>query len=218
MGVQTLKERSHRTEILDDPRVPEHVRERCYRDLAKTHRWLGNHRAVIRLIGGDPLPVKKVLDVGCGHGALLQDVRRTLGVEVVGVDLSPPQAKVNIPIYRRDALREDLPLADIAVSVVVAHHFTSDELRLLICNVGRSCRRFIILDLVRHWLPFSFFRTFASCLINPVNVEDGIRSIERAFTPKEFANITRESLLECGGSFRQTVAPFYIRQILDIRY
>ena len=35
---------------------------------------------------------------------------------------------------------------------------------------------------------------------------------------KEFANITRESLLECGGSFRQTVAPFYIRQILDIRY
>lgn len=218
MGVHGLRERSYRTEILDDPRVPEHVRERCYQDLAKTHRWLGNHQAVIRLVQRDPLPVRKVLDVGCGHGALLRDVRQTLGVEVVGVDLSPPKANGTIPIYRRDALREDLPRADVAVSVVVAHHFTSDELRLLICNVGRSCRRFIILDLVRHWLPFSFFRTFASCLINPVNVEDGLTSIERSFTPQELDGIARESLAECGGTFRHTVAPFYIRQILDIRY
>jgi hypothetical protein len=134
------------------------------------------------------------------------------------VDLSPPRANALVPIHRKDAIREELPEADVAVSVVVVHHFTADELRRLICNVGRSCRRFIILDLVRHSVPFALFRTFVARFVNPINVEDGLTSIERAFTPKELADITRESLNECGGAFRQSVAPFFIRQIVDIRY
>lgn len=218
MRLRDLARRSDRREILDDPGIPEHVRELCYRDLAKMHWWLGNEGAVIDRISRDPLPVRKVLDIGCGHGALLQNIRRRLGVEVVGVDLAPPPANGLVPIYCTDAIREKLPQADVAVSVVVVHHFTADELRRLICNVGRSCRRFIILDLVRHSVPFALFWTFVARFVNPINVEDGLRSIERAFTPTELAKITQESLGECGGSFRQSVAPFFIRQIVDIRY
>lgn len=218
MGVWHLKTRSDRKEILDDPGVPEHVRELCYRDLAKMQRWLGNSGAVINRIGRDPLPVRKVLDIGCGHGALLHDIQRKLGVEVVGVDLAPPRANGTVPIHCKDAIRDELPQADVAISLMVIHHFSADELRSLICNVGRACRRFIILDLVRHPIPFALFRAFASSLVNPINVEDGLRSIERAFTPQELAEITHQSLAECGGSFRQSVAPFFTRQIIDICY
>jgi len=213
-----LKLRSSRKEILDDPGIPEYVRELCYRDLAKMHRWLGNSGAIIERIRRDPLPVKRVLDIGCAHGALLQDIRQTLRVDVVGVDLAPPGTDGAIPIHRADAVRDELPEADVAVSLMVIHHFTADDVRRLICNVGRSCRRFIILDLVRHSVPFVLFRAFGARLVNPVNVEDGLRSIERAFTPKELADIIRESLNECGGTFRHSVAPFFIRQIVDIRY
>ena len=218
MRVHGLKTRSDRKEILDDPTVPDHVRAFCNQDLARMHRWLGNSRAVIERIRRDPLPVRTVLDVGCGHGALLRDIRRRLGVSVVGVDLRPPRHDGIIPILRRDAICEELPQADVAVSVVVVHHFTTAELRQLICNVGRSCRRFIILDLVRHSVPFALFGMVVARFVNPVNVEDGLRSLERAFTAKELADITRDSLEECGGSFRQSVAPFFIRQIIDIRY
>ena len=218
MGFPELKTRSCREEILDDPSVAEEIREMCYRDLARTHRWLGNSRAVIDRIRRDPLPVHKVLDIGCGHGALLGEIRQRLGVDVVGVDLRPPRADGRIEILRRDALREDLPKADVAVCVVVVHHFTAAEVRRLIFNVRRSCRRFIILDLVRHALPFYLFRAIGARLVNRINVEDGLRSIERAFTVKELGDVTREALRVCGGDFRQSVAPLFVRQIVDIRY
>src|SRR5262245_12346123 len=52
-------------EILDDPGVPDHLRELCCRDLARTHRWLGNTRLIFNRILRDPLPVSTVLDIGC---------------------------------------------------------------------------------------------------------------------------------------------------------
>ena len=218
MRVSGLKHRSNRKEILDDPNIPAHVRERCNRDLARMHRWLGNSKAVIERIRRDPQPVRKVLDIGCGDGALLQEIHHTLGVEVVGVDRWPSPQDGTIPILRTNAICEPLPQADVAISVVVVHHFTAGELRRLICNVGRVCRRFIILDLVRHPIPFALFATIVARFVNPINVEDGLRSLERAFTPKELADITRQSLDQCGGTFQQTVAPFLIRQIVDISY
>jgi len=71
MAAPDLRYRSCEAEILDDPAVPEHVRERCYRDLARMHRFLGNNRTLLSRIRQDPQPVNRVLDIGCGHGALL---------------------------------------------------------------------------------------------------------------------------------------------------
>src|SRR5438045_3651100 len=116
-AVRDLRRRSFKSEILDDGTVPEHVRELCYRDLARMHRWLGNVNAIVDRINLDPLPVRKVLDIGCGHGDLLHEIQQKFGIEVVGVDLRPPERPVAVPILRCDAIRETLPMADIAVSV-----------------------------------------------------------------------------------------------------
>ena len=109
-----------------------------------------------------------------------------------------------------------LPRADVAMSVCLAHHLTDDQFVALIRNVGRSCPRFIILDLVRSPLPLALFRVVAPLVLPPVNVADGALSIRRAFTAAEFRALVSRALN--GAPFRHTVAPLNIRQIADITY
>jgi SAM-dependent methyltransferase len=218
MRRRDLRYRSLEKEILDDPSVPEHVRELCYRDLARTHRWLGTTRLILDRIVRDPIRVSKVLDIGCGHGSLLETLSQKLGVNVLGVDLLPPQGFGNISILRGDATWEPLPKADVAVSVMMVHHLSPVELCSLIRNVGRSCRRFLILDLVRHAIPIALFRIFIAPLVNRINVEDGIRSVERAYTPAELNRVVCDALEGTGAVFRHDVSPLFVRQTVDISY
>jgi SAM-dependent methyltransferase len=213
-----LRERSREPEILDGADLDEEARERCFADLARVHGWLGNHAAILRRLRRDPEPVNRVLDIGCGHGLLLKEIHAKLGAEVVGMDLVPPRRPAGITILSGDAVRDPLPTADVAVSVMVVHHLSAEELAGLIRNVGHSCRRFLILDLVRHPIPHLLFRCFIAPLVNPINAHDGVLSLERAFTPPELRRIVAEALTGSGARFRHTVTPLYVRQIVDIRY
>ena len=88
----------------------------------------------------------------------------------------------------------------------------------MIRNVGRACRRFVILDLVRHRVPLALFSAIGPLCLPKVNVLDGRQSIRRAHTPAEFRALVARAMVGTGGSFRHTVAPLWIRQIADIRY
>src|ERR1039458_1697929 len=88
----------------------------------------------------------------------------------------------------------------------------------MIRNVGRACRRFVILDLVRHCVPLALFTAFAPLCLPRVNVLDGRQSIRRAYTPEEFRSLIAQAVSGTGGSFRHSVAPLWIRQTADIRY
>jgi SAM-dependent methyltransferase len=208
--------RSLEPEILDDPGVPEAVKTRAHRDLTRTHRWLGHTAAILRALRRHPHPVRRVMDIGCGHGGLLVEVRKRLSVEVVGVDLFPPPA-APVPIVRADAVRHPLPECDVAVAVCLVHHLSPEELAQLIQNVGRSARRFIVLDLVRHPLPLVLFRTFVAPFICRVNVLDGMQSIRRSFTGSELREIAHRAV-EGRAIVRHRVAPFFTHQIVDISW
>jgi len=150
---------------------------------------------------------------------MLKEVRRRLGAEVVGVDLRPPKAAaLPFEILRADAARDPLPAADVAISALVAHHLAVDELIAVIQNVGRKCRRFVILDLVRSRWPLLLFQTFVAPFVLPENRADGSLSIRRAYTPDELGSAVRKALAGAGATFRHSVAPFYIRQMIDISY
>jgi SAM-dependent methyltransferase len=215
---QFIKKRSDEPEILDGTAVDEDVRKRCYDELARMHRWLGNHRAILNYLRRDAGPLRTVLDIGCGHGALVEEMQTKLGVRAIGIDLNPPRRRLPCAILRADAVRDRLPAADVAVSVAMAHHLTAEELGALIRNVGRACRRFVILDLVRCWIPLALFRGFVAPFVNPINVRDGILSLKRAFTPEELRGIVKEALAGSPGRFQHVVAPCYTRQIVDISY
>lgn len=209
--------RENRTEILDRADVPGPIAARAYRDLARIHHWLGDIRFLVRELERDPLPVRRVLDVGCAGGEVLQAVQRRLGVEGIGVDLNPP-ATGRIPIIRADAVRDKLPAADVAFCLYLGHHLSEADLASLIRNVGRSCRRLILLDLVRRRLPLWLFRVFVSPFVSPVVVADGITSIRRAYTPPELREIAENAIQGTGAALRHSVTPIGSRQVIDIAY
>lgn len=210
-------ERSFRPEILDAPSLPEHMVAVCYDGLARIHKFLGNERAILDALRRDPRPVERVLDIGCAHGALLRQARRELGVDVIGVDLRPPKES-DVPIIEADARSEELPHADVAFAVCLIHHLSESDLIDLIRNVGRSCRRFILLDLVRHRMPLFLFRWFVCPFVNHVVGADGCQSIRRAFTTGELSAIVKRALDGTGATFDHTVTPLYTRQMVDIHY
>ena len=206
-------------EILDGGGLLPEVLERAHRRLSQTHSLLGNHAAILRALRCDGKATRRVLDIGCGHGGLLKKVRRQMGADMLGVDLRPPEGGVReFPILQLDAVREALPRADVAVSVCLVHHLHDEEFVEMIRNVGRACRRFVILDLVRHRVPLALFTAFAPLCFPRVNVLDGRQSIRRACTPEEFRGLIAQAVAGTGWNFRHTVAPFWIRQMANIRY
>jgi 2-polyprenyl-3-methyl-5-hydroxy-6-metoxy-1,4-benzoquinol methylase len=210
-------DRADVTELLEDPSLPEDVVASAYRDLARTQRFLGNTRAVLRLLRRDRASIRRVLDIGCGQGALLEQIRQQLGVEVLGFDLRPaPSAPVQI--VTGNAALDPLPDADIALAICVVHHLCDADVISLIRNVSKSCRRLILLDLVRHWIPLTLFRAFVSPFLHPINAADGLTSIKRAYTPRELQNLVDEAVEGSTASVDHRVGPFYTRQIIDIRF
>jgi len=212
-------QRETETEILDADGLPDKLVERTYRDLARIHWWLGDTAFMIRTIRRDPIPVRRIMDVGCGVGAVVENIRGKLGVEAVGVDLKPRRSiSTSIKIYQADATRDPLPSADVAFCMHLGHHLSESDLVDLIRNVGRFSRRFILLDLVRHPLPLALFRVFVAPFVCKIAALDGQQSICRSYTPSELRRITTSALDGSHSSFRQSVAPLYARQTIDILY
>jgi SAM-dependent methyltransferase len=181
--------RSQLPEIMDDPTCPEALLETGYRGLQRIHRLLGNHHMIRRAVEEDPFPVRRVMDIGCGRGWMLSELRRSLGVETVGVDLKPAPG-----VLQLDAIHDRLPEVDVAISVYMLHHLEEADVVRLVRNVRRSCRRFLIFDVVRHPLPLWLFRAFIGPLVPTVNAIDGARSVEKGFTGPELRALIHEAV------------------------
>jgi 2-polyprenyl-3-methyl-5-hydroxy-6-metoxy-1,4-benzoquinol methylase len=208
--------RREAVELLDDPSLPQAVVADAYRDLARTHRWLGNTGAILRRLKGSS--ARSVLDLGCGQGALLEEIHQKLGLQVTGFDLRAAPASTPVPILKGNAVTDPLPNADVTLAVCMVHHLSEPEIVALIRNVSRSSHSLIILDLVRHWLPLSLFRIFVAPFLTRINAADGVTSVQRAFTPAELRGIVDRAVEGTGARVRHSVAPFYIRQIVDISW
>jgi len=209
--------RSLLPELMDAPDFPASQLAEVHRDLAKIHRLLGSFPTIERFLRDDDQPIRRVLDIGCGDGAFLRYLRDRMSIDVIGADPIPGPSG-DIPIVNADATTDRLPEADVAVALLVSHHLTPEQNISMIRNVSRYCRRFLILDLIRHPLPFCLFTLFLCPLIGPVSAKDGRQSIRRSFTPDEFGDLASTALAGTSGSFRIDVSPLLSRQVIDIGY
>jgi SAM-dependent methyltransferase len=207
-------------ELMETEDISQEALTQAYSQLQMVNRWLGNTNAVLRSLRHDQPSIQRVLDIGCGQGGLLLEIRKHLDLDVIGLDLRPAPLSL-IPILSGNAISDRLPEADVAVCVMMAHHLSEAELAGLIRNVSRTSPRFILLDLVRHPVPLALFQVFVAPLLGRINALDGATSIRRAYTAREMRGIVAGALR--GGdksvtSVRHTVGPLWIRQVVDISW
>lgn len=202
---------------MDQPGHSTEVREIFHRDLDLIHRLLGFNAAVLRRLGPE---VRSVVELGCGDGKLLHEIRQKWpGVEVTGVDLEPcVRNPWKVPMVCGDATRMALPQADVAVSVLMLHHLSDPQVVRLIRNVGRSSKRLLVIDLVRRRLPMVLFSAFIGPLVHRIAAVDGRQSIRRAFRPEELQILAEVAVLGTGARVEQWVSGVGASQILDIRW
>ena len=209
--------RSLEPELMDSPDVTGPVLDKFHRDLNFVNKCLGTFPTIERFIRKDDKPVRNDYRYRLRRRSAVGISSPAIGRRGNRHRQKPPET-ANVPIIAADAVTEQLPDADIAVCSLTAHHLTPEQIIALIRNVSRSCRRFIIQDLIRHPLPLVLFTIFLCPMIGREAAVDGRQSIRRAYTPEEFAEMVRTAIAGTTATFTTDVSPFLSRQIIDIRY
>ncbi len=206
-------QRSDKPEIMDSPDIPANLLTRFHKDLRLVHRLMGTVEIIARKLTG----ARSIVDIGCGDGALLADIGKRIGAQVIGVDLrAQPDAAVRV--IEADATRDELPKADAAFSTFTIHHLTELQTIDLIRNTGRSCARLVILDLVRSPMPLALFTMFIGPLLSHEAAADGRQSIRRAYTGAELRELVERALAGTDATFKHWISRYAARQIVEITY
>ena len=200
-----LRERAQSlTERMDDPQCDVKKLARTYEQFAPINAllsgWTGIYRRELRpaLQSG----ARTVLDIGCGGGDVLRHLakltqRDGLSAEFLGIDPDPraiafAQAQHNpAKLHFEQADLYTLPSgADILLSNHVLHHLTSDEIKTLCAACERLASvKVVHNDLRRDDRALLLFPCVGGWFRDSFIFEDGMRSIQRAFTPKELEKI-----------------------------
>jgi SAM-dependent methyltransferase len=188
-------------EMLDDPAIPDDVREAAMRDVARSNQLFGGTRAVVRAFEsvGATSRALLLLDVGTGTGDIA--ARLCCDITTIGLDLSESLLRVARP--RMDAVVAGsalaLPLRDASADVVICsqllHHFTDDDAVTLVRELDRVSRRWVVVsDIRRSWLAAVCYWLFSAALrFHPVTRHDGVVSVLRGFTRGELGRIVRDA-------------------------
>lgn len=204
-------------EILEREGLPESDVARAYRDLTRIHRWLGDTTSV--RFRGKARPAARAAHP---RHRLRQGRRAPRSA-------SPPGSRRggrgreagaggSIPDHQGGRRSGPSAARRHRRFHVVGAPLSERQLINLIRNVGQSCRRFILLDLVRHPLPLRLFNLFVAPLVSSVTAAHGRTSICRAYTPAELTDIAEKAIGGSGARFSHSIAPLYIRQTLDFSY
>jgi SAM-dependent methyltransferase len=201
-------------EILDGPDVDARVRVRSLSDVALANRLFGGTHAVLaelaRVLDRHQEAAARasaaltLLDVGSGVGDIIEQasgmaVRRGLQLACIALDADETLARTcgdrgSLPVCGDARV---LPFADHSVDIVtcsqVLHHFSDDEVPLVLRELSRVARRRVIVaDLRRSWLAVAGIWAASFPLgFHPISRHDGMVSVLRGFTAAELDRAVR---------------------------
>lgn len=225
----SLGSRRSLPERLDQEEVPRDDAERSLRELSRINARLGGDRPLRRHLRDlRDAPSLSLLDVGGGGGDVPVRLRAwaragggrwravVLDRHPILTGMARRRVRDQADVVRGDARR--LPFPDDAFDVVtcnlVLHHFDDRDAVAVLEEMGRVARqRVLVNDLERHWLHYTVVRALAATLWrrDPVTSFDAPRSVLRAFTADELAELARRASLPRGGVKRH----FPFRLVLD---
>lgn len=221
-----FKTRSNELEFIDTGDYTTEEYEGCLIELRRINRWLGDESALknslLKQIQHDKQQTNSVLDIGAGSGEFLRIIAKFARQEgfktnLFGLELNERSAKsileestefTEILSIRANALQ--LPFADntfdYTICSLFTHHFTDENVINILEEMKRvSRRKFYVIDLHRHPIPYFFYTTIGKIFLwNRLIRHDGALSILRSFKPKELeklANFARVSQLKVSRHF-----------------
>lgn len=214
-------------EILDlgpDHYTPQEY-HRCLHLLSRINRLLGGFRAAKRALKNLRQSPLSILEVGCGGGYFCREMHTWFpNTRILGIDINPeaiahaqkhpPGDKLSFQIQKDKTLNFPDNYFDVAISMLVCHHMTDQELIAFIKESYRICTHAVIInDLQRHILAYASFSllvpfAFPSRLI----WQDGRLSVRRSFRKKDWTALLEkagfkksEYQLEWNWAFRWTL-------------
>ncbi|MGG5819690.1 methyltransferase domain-containing protein [Falsiroseomonas sp. HW251] len=201
-------------EIMDDPGQSEADFSAALDGLETLNRITFAHvpltRFLDRLVAEQGLSSLSLLDVGAGGGDALRAVarwgaKRGVAVDLWGLDRSPwaerhartrgtPGGWITCDLF-------DLPpdrRFDVVCCGLFAHHLPDDLLvRFLRWLPRHTIRRWLILDLHRHWIPWAAVWAGTRLMrMHPMVIHDGPVSINRGFTRADWTRLVAEAGVE----------------------
>lgn len=203
-----LKERSREKELLDLGSAFYGSKEyiHCQKILFKINRLLGFFSYTKRII--KQLKPGSVLDAGCGGGLFVLNLGRYFpSIHFTGCDISPdaismaeiesinyPQNNVSFKLQTQLELNLPENSVDILMATLVCHHIEDKELTKFLHDALQISRKAVLInDLHRHIIPYMFYKLFSPLFGNRLINHDGLISIKRGFTRKEWCSLLDQS-------------------------
>ena len=191
--------RQIKPELLDHASPEEAYLNLC--DLIRINTMFGGHATIRRSLARVIRPEERftLLDVGAASGDTARVIAKAYGgATVTSLDYSP----VNLRAAPRPKLVGDafaLPFAansfDYVLSSLFLHHFTDEQVVLLLKSFYRIARRaLIICDLERNPLPYYFLpATRALFKWQRITLHDGPISVRAAFWASELRSLASQA-------------------------
>lgn len=197
------KYRSSELEIMDDFTLSSNELIKTLNTIASINKLLGGNaitlNGVKRLLTTQPKSKKySIVDLGCGNGDMLRQLaiwgkKNGYKLTLYGIDANittlthAKELSINyseIEFLQLNVFEEALYTRqfDIVLSTLFLHHFTDEEINILLKKLERITRiGMVINDLQRSKLSYLLFYIIASILNNNMVKTDGLISILRGF-------------------------------------
>lgn len=207
--------RSYQSELMDDLTCGGEVVRQTLSELETINALLGGNQVTInalsRILSASRERSFSIVDVGCGSGEVLRQVRkwsRKKGLELTltGVDANPniiDYARAHTPTDMRidyevrDIFSPEFDLSrfDIVVGTLFFHHFTEEELIRFFTRVRENVSiGLIVNDIHRHPLAYHSIRFLTRLLSrSPMVRHDAPVSVLRAFNREEVSGVIRKA-------------------------
>ena len=196
-----LKERSKKTEILDEDNLPFEDIKICMKELNSINTLLGGHTITIEGINYFSENIKDkitICEIGCGGGDNLKAISKNYyNASFIGIDLKNTCinfAEKQYPELKADWITSDYGKVsfktqpDVIFSSLFCHHFTDEQLVFMLQWMqSNSTKGFFVNDLQRNPLAYYLIKVLTAIFSKSYMVKnDGPISVARSFRKKDW--------------------------------